>query len=68
MVMSDHSAMPTFYNNTGRPAPHGVDRHRGRLGAFNMSVQYVPGDKMPCNYGSRHPDLLPENLMKEQRE
>ena len=23
---------------------------------------------MPCDYGSRHPDKLPENLIKEQRE
>ena len=54
--------------NTLRPAPHRVDRHRGRLGAYDMKVDYVPGDKHPCDYGSRHPTKLPENLTKEQRE
>lgn len=33
-VKTDHSALLVLYNNTGRPAPHRVDRHRGRLGAF----------------------------------
>ena len=67
-VMSDHSALPALYNNTGRPAPHRVDRHRGRLGAFQLKVQFVPGEKNPCDYGSRHQDQLPDNLTKEQRE
>ena len=67
-VMTDHLALPRFYNNTGRPVPHRVDRHRGRLGAFQMKLQFVPGDKMPCDYRSRHPDLLPDNLTKEERE
>ena len=67
-VMTDHSGLPALYNNSGRPAPHRVDRHRGRLGAFDMDVQFVPGDKNPCDYGSRHPDLLPDDLTKEQRE
>ena len=67
-AMTDHSALPAMYNNTLRPAPHRVDRHRGRLGAYDMKVEYVPGDKHPCDYGSRHPTTLPENLTKEQRE
>ena len=53
--MTDHSALPAMYNDTLRPAPHRVDRRRGRLGAFDMTVEYVPGEKMPCDYGSRHP-------------
>ena len=67
-VKTDHSALPALYNNSGRPAPHRVDRHRGRLGAFDMTVEYVPGNRMPCDYGSRHPDQLPPNLTKQQRE
>ena len=65
-VMTDHSALPAMYNNTSRPAPHRVDRHRGRLGAFDMTVEFVPGHKMPCDYGSRHPEKLPDNLTKDQ--
>ena len=45
-----------------------MDRHRGRLGAFDMKVEYVPGNPMPCDYGSRHPEQLPDNLTKRQRE
>ena len=67
-VMTDHSALPSMYNSPSRPAPHRVDRHRGRLGAFDMKVDFVPGHKNPCDYGSRHPDQLPDNLTKEQRE
>ena len=67
-VMTDHSSLPSMYNSPSRPAPHRVDRHRGRLGAFDMKVDFVPGHKNPCDYGSRHPDQLPENLTKEQRE
>ena len=68
MVMTDHSALPAMYNNLSRTAPHRVDRHRGRLSAFNMKVELVSGHKNPCDYGSRQPDRLPENLAKEQRE
>ena len=32
-----------------------------------MKVEFVPGDKHPCDYGSRHPEKLPENLTKQQR-
>ena len=55
-VMTDHSSLPAFYNNTSKIAPHRVDRHLGRLGAFNLTIQYVRGELMPCDYGSRHPD------------
>ena len=48
-VMTDHSALPTFYNRVSKIAPHRVERHRGRLGAFDMEVTYVPGETMPCD-------------------
>ena len=67
-VMTDHSALPTFYNRVSKIAPHRVERHRGRLGAFDMEVTYVPGEIMPCDYGSRHPEKLPDNLSKQDRE
>ena len=67
MVMTDHSALPSLYNS-GRPAQHRVERHRGRLGAFQFNVQYVLGEKNPCDYGSRQPDAIPPNLTREQRE
>ena len=67
-VMTDHASLPAIYNNTGRPAPHRVDRHRGRLGAFDMAVCFVPGHDNPCDYGSRHPDQLLDNLTREERE
>ena len=31
-------------------------------------VEHAPGDKNPCDYDSKHPHLLPENLTREQRE
>ena len=33
-----------------------------------IQVDHVPGDKNPCDYDSKYPDLLPENLTREQRE
>ena len=33
-----------------------------------MKVEYVPRDKMPCDFGSRHPEILPENLTRQERE
>ena len=64
-VMTDHSALPSLYN-TNRPAPTRVERHKSQLGSFQFQVQYVPGTKHPCDYGSRHPDPLPPNMSKEQ--
>ena len=67
-VMTDHSSLPTLYKDNNKLAPHRVERHRGRLGAYNFNVEFVPGDKNPCDYGSRHPDPIPENLSKSERE
>ena len=33
-----------------------------------MEVTYVPGELMPCDYGSRHPEKLPDNLTRQERE
>ena len=33
-----------------------------------MTVQFIPGDQIPCDYGSRHPDPLPDKLTAEERE
>ena len=51
-VMTDHSVFPSQYNTT-RSTPHRVERHRGRLASFQFKVQYVPGNKQPCDYGSQ---------------
>ena len=65
-VMTDHYALPSLYNTT-RPAPHRVERHRGRLRNFQFTV-HVPGNKHPCDYGSRHPEPLPPNMTREEME
>ena len=67
-VMMYHSTLPAMYNNPARPAPHRVDCHRGRLGAYDMKFELATGHKNPGDYGSRHPDKLPDNLTREQRE
>ena len=67
-VMTDHEALPTLYNNPTKTAPDRVNRHRSRLGAFDFKVKYVPGDQNISDYGSRHPDPIPPNLTREQRE
>ena len=64
-VMTDHASLPSLYNTT-RPAPHRVERHRGRLGSFQFKVQHLPGKQMPCDYASRHPDPLPDKMTKEE--
>ena len=43
-----------------------MERYRGRLGSFRFTVQHMPGNKMPCDYGSRHPDALPANITKDE--
>ena len=68
IIMTDHFALLALYNNMGRTAPHRVERHRGKLRSFDMLVKYIPADKNPCHYGSRHPNLILENLTREQRE
>ena len=65
MVMTDHASLPSLYNTT-RPAPHRVERHRGRLRAFQFMVQHVPGNQMPCDYASRHTNPLPKNMSKQE--
>ena len=64
-VMTNNSALPGLYNSR-RQASHRVERYRGRLGMFQFKVQYVLGDKNPCDYGSRHLDAVLTNLTVEQ--
>ena len=66
-VMTDYASLPSLYNTT-RPVPHRVERHQGRLRLFQFKVQHVPGNQMPCDYASRHPDPLPNNMTKEDME
>ena len=67
-VMTDHEALPDLYNHPGKPTNDRVDRHRSKLGAYQFTVRYVPGDQNICDYGSRHPDPLPDNMTKEEKE
>ena len=68
MVMTDHIVFPTLYNLLSQTAPYRVDRHRSQLGAFEFNIEFVPGEKNVSDYGSRHPDPMPPNLIREQRE
>ena len=45
-----------------RPNEYSISDIRASL------VTYIPGETMPCDYGSRHPEKLPDNLTKEERE
>ena len=46
IIMTDHFALLALYNNMGRTAPHRVDRHRGKLRAFDMLVEYIPVERI----------------------
>ena len=67
-VMTDHAPLVPLYKNTNRQAPHKVDRHRMRLGAFDFTVQHIPGTQMLCDYASHHADPIPPNLTRQERE
>ena len=58
----------SLYNNTNRRAPTRVKRHRSRLRGFDFKVDFCPGEKMPCNYGSRHPPPNKTSYTKLVRE
>ena len=49
----DHKPLLPLYNSPRRPNQMRVDRHRMKLAAYDFTVSHVPGDKIPCDYGSR---------------
>ena len=49
----DHKPLLPLYNNPKRPNQMRVDRHRMKLAAFDFHVLHEPGDKSPCDYGTR---------------
>ena len=67
-VMTDHSALLPLYNKPNKSAPARVERHRSRLHNFDFTVQFCPGEKMPCDYGSRHPPPAKKNYTKLEKE
>ena len=68
-VMTDHAALLPLYNKTDRPAPARVERHRSRLRGYDFNVDFCPGEKMPCDYSSRHlPPSKRNYTMDEKKE
>ena len=68
-VMTDHAALLPLYNKTDRPAPARVERHRSRLRGYDFNVDFCPGEKMPCDYSSRHlPPFKRNYTINEKKE
>ena len=65
-VIVDHLPLLAFYNNNNRPAPTRVERHRSKLRSFRFNMKYEPGKTTPCDYGSRHPDVLAKVTSEEK--
>ena len=51
--------MVPLYNDPGRPSQACVDSYRSKLLEFNFRVVYKPGSANPCDYGGRHPKMIP---------
>ena len=49
----DHKPLLPLYSSPRRPKQMRVDRHRMKLAAYDFEVIHMPGDKIPCDYGSR---------------
>ena len=54
-VITDHLPLVPLYNNSTRPAPARVERHRSKLRSFQFKMKYEPGRLNPSDYSSRHP-------------
>ena len=52
-AMVDHRPLLPLYNSPGRPKQMRVDRHRMKVAAYDFIVEFIPGTKTPCDYGSR---------------
>jgi hypothetical protein len=56
-VVTDHEPLVPIYNSASKPRKIRVNCHRTKLLPFQYSVTHEPGKIMPCDYGSRHPEL-----------
>ena len=65
-VMTDHEPLVSLYNRPNKSAPVRVHRHISKLRAFHFTVKYIPGTKMPCDYGSRHPEKERQHTKQER--
>ena len=64
----DHKPLVPLYNNPRRPKQMRIDRHRMKLAAYNFKVMHMPGDKIPCDYGSRTGCPKPKKYTKQEME
>ena len=67
-VVTDHAPLLPLYNTPSRPAPARVERHRSKLRQYDFQVMFMPGDKIPCDYGSRHPPPIKEQYTSREKE
>ena len=64
---TDHEPLPSIYNNPQKIASKRISKHRDAVQDLKFKLRYLKGEKMPCDYGSRHPNPI-EHLTVEERE
>ena len=55
---SDHKPLLPIYNNYQKPASKRISKHRDNIQDLQYTMQHLPGDDMPCDFGSRHPNSI----------
>lgn len=64
---TDHEPLTPIYNNPLKIASKRITKHRDAVQDMNFKLKYLKGEKMPCDYGSRHPNPI-EHLNSEEKE
>ena len=64
----DHKPLLPLYNTPRRPKQMRIDRHRMKLAAYNFKVVHMPGNQIPCDYGSRAGCPKGRELTERERE
>ena len=52
---SDHKPLIPLYNNRQAAVSKRISRHRDQIQDLNYTMEHLPGNENPCDYGSRHP-------------
>ena len=64
---TDHEPLLSIYNNRLKPTTKRIGRHRDRIQDLQYHLKYLKGERMPCDYGSRHANPI-DHLSQEEQE
>ena len=65
---TDHEPLLAIYNNMQKRTSKRISRHRDQVQDLQYKLNYLRGNKMPCDFGSRHPANRIDHLSQKEKE